>query len=56
MSKSDEKRKAVARCENCQEIYPVRIWPDGTVHPLGSRSGCSCEQGLVIMDNDLVDE
>lgn len=58
MSDTGEKRKAVARCVNCGEIYPVKIWADGTIHPLGSADVCSCtEADLRIMgDGDLVDE
>lgn len=45
MSNSGDKRKAAAKCTNCDEIYPVKIWPDGTIHPLGSADVCNCEQG-----------
>lgn len=57
MSESGEKRKAVAKCGNCGEIYPVKIWTDGTIHPLGSADVCPCDEAsLQIMGDDMVDE
>ncbi|ADJ15559.1 hypothetical protein [Halalkalicoccus jeotgali] len=38
-----EKTKAVAVCDGCGELAPVRVWPDGTIHPIGSEDGC-CEE------------
>ena len=53
MSDTGEKRKAAARCERCGEIYPVKIWTDGTIHPLGSADVCPCDEtDLRILGDD----
>lgn len=39
------KTKAVARCENCGEYIPVRIWGDESIHPVGTGDAC-CEDAL----------
>lgn len=57
MSNSGDKRKAAAKCTACDEIYPVKIWSDGTIHPLGSDDVCDCERAtLRILGDDVVDE
>jgi hypothetical protein len=38
----DENTKAVARCTSCENIFPVEIGPDRTIHPIGMGTGC-CE-------------
>lgn len=58
MVDSGEKRKGVAKCSNCEEISPVEIWPDGTVHPLGRSEICDCAGGRleILEGEDSVDE
>ena len=36
------KERAVARCGACGYITSVRVWEDGTVHPIGQTNNC-CE-------------
>jgi hypothetical protein len=51
MSRRDEKTKAVAICENCGEVVPVRVWPDESIHPIGSREGCCGESEYSILED-----
>lgn len=36
-----KKRRAVAMCENCGHVTPVRIWPDESVHSIGGKKCCA---------------
>lgn len=40
-----EKEKAVAICDGCGEITPVRVWVDGHIHPIGEDDGRCCADG-----------
>lgn len=37
-----EKVKTIARCDECEQIYSVRVHEDGTVRPIGSGGSCQC--------------
>lgn len=39
-----EKTKAVAVCDGCGEVVPVRVWSDGTIHPIGESDNRCCEE------------
>lgn len=39
-----EKTKAVAVCDGCGEVTPVRVWSDGTIHPIGESDSRCCEK------------
>lgn len=43
MDEKQEKEKAVAVCDGCGEIIPVRVWSDGHIHPIGEDEGQCCE-------------
>ncbi|MFC7232017.1 hypothetical protein ACFQMM_12540 [Saliphagus sp. GCM10025308] len=36
------KRKVAAACRSCSNVYAAQLWPDGTVQPIGRRTGCEC--------------
>lgn len=36
-----EKKRAVAMCENCGHVTPVRIWPDESIHSIGGKKCCA---------------
>lgn len=36
-----EKKRAVAMCENCGHVTPVRIWSDESVHSIGGKKCCA---------------
>lgn len=38
----DGKRKVAAACRSCSNVYAAQLWPDGTVQPIGRRTGCEC--------------
>lgn len=53
MGNTDDKRRAVATCEQCGEIGIVQIWPDGTLQPLGRSTFCDCESPtLQVLETD----
>lgn len=57
---NDEKRRAVGVCTSCETPQTVRVWPDGTVHPIGSGDGkrCPCggEEFELVDGEDVLDE
>ncbi len=40
--KENGKRKVAAACQSCSNVYAAQLWPDGTVQPIGRRTGCRC--------------
>jgi hypothetical protein len=38
------KTKAVAVCDACGEVTPVRVWSDETIHPIGESDSRCCER------------
>ena len=42
-STADERTKGIAVCENCQDIAPVWVRPDGTLVPISQQDVCSCK-------------
>lgn len=49
----EETQKTVARCENCGNIYSVRIQEDGTVYPIGNAGSCDCgSTEFTVLDAD----
>lgn len=40
---TNEKEKAVAICDGCGEITPVRVWSNGHIHPIGEDDGRCCD-------------
>ena len=47
---NEEKVKGVAICENCDQPSPVRIWPDGTVRPIGGKRRCCADSSYRVVD------
>ena len=45
-----EKIKSVARCSVCGYITSVRIWEDGTVHPIGQVNNCCDDSSYVVIE------
>lgn len=37
-----ESDRTVVTCTSCGSIYAAKKWPDGTIQPIGRRSGCDC--------------
>lgn len=37
-----ESKRAVVQCVGCGAAYAGEVWPDGTIQPIGKRSGCEC--------------
>lgn len=55
----DEKRRGVAICTSCETVHSVRIWPDGSVRPIGTGYGTECTCGasdFEIVSHDDPDE
>lgn len=51
MAENEEKTKAVAVCDGCGEVVPVRVWSDGTIHPIGEdESGCCREAEYRVLE------
>lgn len=48
----DDKTKAVATCENCGDVVPVRVWSDGSIHEIGGNSPCCADRTLRLIDGD----
>jgi hypothetical protein len=46
-----DKKKAVAVCDGCGELVPVRVWPDESIHPIGSDEGCCGETDYRILED-----
>lgn len=46
-----KKTKAVAVCDGCGEVVPVRVWPDESVHPIGSEGGCCADADYRILED-----
>jgi hypothetical protein len=51
MTRRDEKTKAVAICDSCGEVVPVRVWPDESIHPIGSDEDCCGESEYQILED-----
>ncbi|KYH24181.1 hypothetical protein HAPAU_38250 [Halalkalicoccus paucihalophilus] len=51
-----EKTKAVAECDQCGTYTPVRVWSDGTIHPVGGDEFCCEEQSYTVLENDAFSE
>lgn len=52
MSEERTKEKAVAVCENCGQPTPVRVWPDETIHPIGTRDQCCAETSYQVVEDE----
>lgn len=50
MTEQDEKTKAVAVCDGCGEVVPVRVWPDESIHPIGSEECCADSEYHILED------
>ncbi|WP_180841276.1 hypothetical protein [Natrinema sp. YPL30] len=51
---NDDKQRAAAKCEQCDEIGIVQIWPDGSLQPLGQSNFCDCASPtLAVLATDL---
>ncbi|RQG91777.1 hypothetical protein EA473_18405 [Natrarchaeobius chitinivorans] len=37
-----ERERTVATCESCDSAYAAEIWSNGTIQPIGTRTGCEC--------------
>ncbi|MFC6716401.1 hypothetical protein ACFQGT_19920 [Natrialbaceae archaeon GCM10025810] len=37
-----ESVRTVVSCSSCGSVYAAEKWPDGTVQPIGKRTGCDC--------------
>lgn len=37
-----DERKTIARCDECGDIYSVRVQNDGSIHVIGNAGPCSC--------------
>ena len=44
MASEDDLTKAAAKCDNCGTIVAARVWPDGTIRPIGRGDRCSCDE------------
>lgn len=51
MTNRKEKTKAVAICEGCGEVVPVRVWPDESIHPIGSGESCCGESEYNVLES-----
>lgn len=49
---SNEKTKAVAVCSGCDQPLPVRIWPNGYIHPIGGHDDCSGDGYQILESSD----
>lgn len=49
---SNEKTKALAMCSGCEQPLPVRIWPDGHIHPIGGHDDCGEEEYQILESSD----
>ena len=48
-----EGKRTVARCISCGSAYAAEKWPDGTIQPIGKRTGCLCgENDFRVLGND----
>lgn len=52
MPEGDGKEKAVAVCEGCDRLMPVRIREDGTVHPIGNGEQCCATNSYRVLEGD----
>lgn len=52
----EEKVKGVAICESCGQPSPVRIRPDGSVHPIGGRRRCCADSSYRVVENESPSE
>ena len=44
MASEDDLTKAAVKCDNCGTIVAARVWPDGTIRPIGRGDRCSCDE------------
>ncbi|MFC4246437.1 hypothetical protein ACFOZ7_05430 [Natribaculum luteum] len=42
MASFEGTEKTAAICEQCGSIFAARLWPDGTVRPIGTGERCPC--------------
>lgn len=45
MAGDDDVRRGVAVCTNCDAVHSVRVWPDGSIRPIGTGYGTECMCG-----------
>jgi hypothetical protein len=51
---NDGKQRVAAKCDCCEEIGIIQIWPDGSLQPLGQSDFCECNSPrLQILEIDL---
>lgn len=48
----EERIKTAARCSACGHIACVRIWEDGTVHPIGQITDCCDDSSYVVLEEE----
>ncbi len=53
MPEGDSERTVVS-CSSCGSVYAAEKWSDGTIQPIGKRTGCECgsEDLHVVKDLD----
>jgi hypothetical protein len=37
-----ERERTMAECISCGAAYAAEIWSDGTIQPIGTKTGCRC--------------
>ena len=49
-----ESERTVVTCSSCGSVYAAERWSDGTIQPIGKRTGCDCgsEKFYVVEDSD----
>lgn len=52
-AESETTRKVAAICTACGKAYASEQQPDGTVRPIGQRTGCECgETSFEVVDSE----
>ena len=45
MADDEDVQRGLAICTSCDAVHSVRIWPDGSIRPIGTGYGTDCTCG-----------